>query len=93
MSWQVQGSEKKARSREIVKLREEIRSTVHDPRVGETFEVFVLKEGKEGTWIGRSRNYQLVIFENEVKAGRFYATEIKSNAGLYLRGEAVDGPL
>ncbi len=85
-------SEEKARRWTI--LNDILRETVHTRNalmVGRTEEILISGEGKDETWVGRTRNWKEVFIAKspEVKVGDLVKANIVESEGWILKGERI----
>lgn len=86
---QVVGRIAKERSRELVKVHEEISGELNKEFVGRKELVLITEFGKPGTMMGRTNCYKPVVIGDEVPLGRFIDVEITEARSTYLIGRTL----
>jgi MiaB-like tRNA modifying enzyme len=83
------GSEVKARSRRMTKLRFEISKELNHAKVGEEYQVLVTERVKPGSVLCRTDNYLPVVLTGELKLGDWVQARITDATDAYLIGEVM----
>lgn len=89
MGSKVSGWVSKERSRELTKLRNEIRLEKNKSFIGSVFRVMTTEHIKPGTTMARTDSYRLIVLPNDLPLGSFYDVKTVSAADAYLKAELV----
>ncbi len=89
MDKKVPGWVSKERSRELTKLRNEIRLEKNKSFIGSVFRVMTTEHVKPGTTMARTDGYRLIVLPNDLPLGSFYDVKTVSAADAYLKAELV----
>ncbi len=82
---------KKARSRDLTRLWQEIAANRNERYVGEVLSVLVTEEGKGKTVKARSQNYREVVIDEELPLGSSWDVKVVTANPFYLRATILNG--
>jgi MiaB-like tRNA modifying enzyme len=79
----------KQRSQKITEITKNISNKKNKKFIGKKYNVLILEEGKNNTYIGRNINYKPVVIEKNVEIGVFKQVEITDAYDTYLVGMLI----
>jgi MiaB-like tRNA modifying enzyme len=78
----------KDRSRRLTTLCKEIARQVNTKHIGKEYAILITKK-EDDTFIGRARNYKLVVAKGNVKVGEFASVKIVDSGDIHLFGKLI----
>jgi threonylcarbamoyladenosine tRNA methylthiotransferase CDKAL1 len=88
MNEQVEGTEKKARSRITTEICSQITKENNARYAGREETIFVTEQGSKGGYVGRTRAYKPVVIDQD-RRGQFVRVKIEEAFPTYLKGRVI----